>query len=106
MSLVGEFNINTGSNPISDQLLIFLRIFSMKQCDLIHWQESTEIQELLNTSKSLSKDIEQRLKEYLKIRLHLLLNYYPTTIQVCTLTFYLYFELEISKLINFLFCTF
>ncbi|KAH0553704.1 hypothetical protein KQX54_003632 [Cotesia glomerata] len=75
------FLLQDSSEPISDQMRAFLRVFSMRKSDLDHWIESDKILDLKHRDCSLDTVVEDNVKKFLLMRLRLLIANYPTTLE-------------------------
>ncbi|XP_053594227.1 actin-histidine N-methyltransferase [Microplitis demolitor] len=75
------FLLKNSSEPISDQMLSFLRVFSMRKNDLDHWIQSDKIFDLKHRDCSLDTVVEDNVKKFLQMRLKLLIANYPTTLE-------------------------
>lgn len=79
---VGEFLLKPGTEPISDTLLAFLRVFSMRKEELAHWIQSDRVNDLKHMDCALETVVEENVKKFLLTRLQLLIANYPTTLKV------------------------
>lgn len=79
---VGEFLLKPGSEPISDLLLAFLRVFSMRKTELTHWLRSDRVNDLKHIDCALETVVEDNVRKFLLTRLLLLIANYPTTLKV------------------------
>lgn len=79
---VGEFLLKPGTEPISDMLLAFLRVFSMRKAELTHWLRSDKVFDLKHMDCALETVVEENVRKFLLTRLHLLSLNYPTTLKV------------------------
>lgn len=77
----GEFLLKAGSEPISDALLAFLRVFNMRKAELSHWLRSDRVDDLKHIDCALDTVVEESVMKFLLNRLKLLLAKYPTTIE-------------------------
>ncbi|KAF7993010.1 hypothetical protein HCN44_005791 [Aphidius gifuensis] len=75
------FLLENSSEPITDQMLAFLRIFSMRKNELDHWLESEKIFDLMHRDCSLDTVVEENVKKFLLTRLKLLISNYPTKLE-------------------------
>ncbi|XP_033351895.1 actin-histidine N-methyltransferase [Bombus vosnesenskii] len=78
---VGEFLLKPGTEPISDTLLAFLRVFSMRKEELAHWIQSDRVNDLKHMDCALETVVEENVKKFLLTRLQLLIANYPTTLK-------------------------
>ena len=78
----GEFLLKSGPEPITESLLIFLRVFSMRNEELEHWHQSPNVSELKSPECVLDPEVEKNVWTYLLTRIKLLLASYPTTLKV------------------------
>lgn len=76
---VGEFLLKPGPEPISDTLLAFLRVFSMRKGELDHWLESDKVFDLKHIDCALETVVEENVRKFLLARLKLLIANYPTS---------------------------
>ncbi|XP_011312839.1 histone-lysine N-methyltransferase setd3 isoform X2 [Fopius arisanus] len=76
-----SFLLNTTSEPISDQMLAFLRVFSMRKFELDHWLESSKVLDLKHRDCALDTVVETNVRKFLLARLKLLMANYPTTLE-------------------------
>lgn len=79
---VGEFLLKPGTEPISDTLLAFLRVFSMRKAELAHWLRSDKVFDLKHMDCALETVVEENVRKFLLTRLQLLIANYPTTLKV------------------------
>lgn len=79
---VGEFLLKPGMEPISDTLLAFLRVFSMRKAELTHWLRSDKVFDLKHVDCALETVVEENVRKFLLTRLQLLIANYPTTLKV------------------------
>jgi len=79
---VGEFLLKPGTEPISDTLLAFLRVFSMRKPELTHWLRSDKVFDLKHVDCALETVVEENVRKFLLTRLQLLIANYPTTLKV------------------------
>lgn len=79
---VGEFLLKPGTEPISDMLLAFLRVFSMRKAELTHWLRSDKVFDLKHMDCALETVVEENVRKFLLTRLQLLIANYPTTLKV------------------------
>ena len=79
---VGEFLLKPGTEPISDTLLAFLRVFSMRKAELTHWLHSDKVFDLKHVDCALETVVEENVRKFLLTRLQLLIANYPTTLKV------------------------
>lgn len=79
---VGEFLLKPGTEPISDTLLAFLRVFSMRKAELAHWLRSDKVFDLKHMDCALETVVEENVRKFLQARLQLLIANYPTTLKV------------------------
>lgn len=79
---VGEFLLKLGTEPISDLLLAFLRVFSMRKAELAHWIRSDRVNDLKHMDCALETVVEENVRKFLLTRLQLLIANYPTTLKV------------------------
>lgn len=79
---VGEFLLKPGTEPISDMLLAFLRVFSMRKAELVHWLRSDKVFDLKHMDCALETVVEENVRKFLLTRLQLLIANYPTTLKV------------------------
>lgn len=79
---VGEFLLKPGMEPISDTLLAFLRVFSMRKAELAHWLRSDKVFDLKHMDCALETVVEENVRKFLLTRLQLLIANYPTTLKV------------------------
>lgn len=79
---VGEFLLKPGTEPISDTLLAFLRVFSMRKAELTHWLRSDKVFDLKHVDCALETVVEENVRKFLLTRLQLLIANYPTTLKV------------------------
>ncbi|XP_066583980.1 actin-histidine N-methyltransferase-like [Prorops nasuta] len=77
---VGEFLLKPGTEPISDSLLAFLRVFSMRKAELTHWLDSDKVLDLKHVDCALGTVVEENVRKFLLTRLKLLIANYPTTL--------------------------
>lgn len=82
------FLLENSSEPITDQMLAFLRIFSMRKNELDHWLESEKIFDLMHRDCSLDTVVEENVKKFLLTRLKLLISNYPTKLEVILLFYF------------------
>ncbi|KAL0120162.1 hypothetical protein PUN28_008072 [Cardiocondyla obscurior] len=78
---VGEFLLKPGTEPISDTLLAFLRVFSMRKAELTHWLRSDRVFDLKHVDCALETVVEENVRKFLLTRLQLLIANYPTTLK-------------------------
>ena len=78
---VGEFLLKPGSEPISDLLLAFLRVFSMRKPELAHWLRSDRVYDLKHMDCALETVVEENVRKFLLTRLQLLIANYPTSLK-------------------------
>ncbi|XP_023289835.1 histone-lysine N-methyltransferase setd3 [Orussus abietinus] len=78
---VGEFLLKPGSEPISDLLLAFLRVFSMRKTELDHWLLSDKVFDLKHIDCALETIVEENVRKFLLTRLKLLIANYPTSLK-------------------------
>lgn len=78
---VGEFLLKLGTEPISDLLLAFLRVFSMRKAELAHWIRSDRVNDLKHMDCALETVVEENVRKFLLTRLQLLIANYPTTLK-------------------------
>ncbi|KZC05120.1 Histone-lysine N-methyltransferase setd3 [Dufourea novaeangliae] len=78
---VGEFLLKPGTEPISDLLLAFLRVFSMRKQELTHWLRSDRVNDLKHMDCALETVVEENVRKFLLTRLQLLIANYPTTLK-------------------------
>ncbi|XP_012225390.1 actin-histidine N-methyltransferase [Linepithema humile] len=78
---VGEFLLKPGTEPISDTLLAFLRVFSMRKTELAHWLRSDKVFDLKHMDCALETVVEENVRKFLLARLQLLIANYPTTLK-------------------------
>ncbi|XP_031830479.1 SET domain containing 3 [Nomia melanderi] len=78
---VGEFLLKPGTEPISDLLLAFLRVFSMRKQELTHWLRSDRVYDLKHMDCALETIVEENVRKFLLTRLQLLIANYPTTLK-------------------------
>lgn len=71
-----------GTEPISDMLLAFLRVFSMRKAELTHWLRSDKVYDLKHMDCALETVVEENVRKFLLTRLQLLIANYPTTLKV------------------------
>jgi len=81
---VGEFPLKPGTEPISNTLLAFLRVFSMRKAELTHWLRSDKVSDLKHMDCALETVVEENVRKFLLTRLQLLVANYPTTLKVKT----------------------
>ena len=79
---MGEFLLKPGSEPISDLLLAFLRVFSMRKPELTHWLRSDRVYDLKHIDCALETVVEENVRKFLLTRLQLLIANYPTSLKV------------------------
>lgn len=79
---VGEFLLKPGTEPISDGLLAYLRVFKMSKSELDHWLESDKVFDLKHMDCALETVVEENMRKFLQTRLKLLIANYPTSLQV------------------------
>lgn len=79
---VGEFLLKPGTEPISNTLLAFLRVFSMRKAELTHWLRSDKVFDLEHVDCALETVVEENVRKFLLTRLQLLIANYPTTLKV------------------------
>lgn len=79
---VGEFLLKPGTEPISNTLLAFLRVFSMRKAELAHWLRSDKVFDLEHVDCALETVVEENVRKFLLTRLQLLIANYPTTLKV------------------------
>lgn len=79
---VGEFPLKPGTEPISNTLLAFLRVFSMRKAELTHWLRSDKVSDLKHMDCALETVVEENVRKFLLTRLQLLIANYPTTLKV------------------------
>lgn len=77
-----EFLLKPGIEPISDDLLAFLRVFSMRKPELDHWLQSDKVLDLKHVDCALETVIEENVRRFMLTRLKLLIANYPTTLEV------------------------
>ncbi|XP_015587046.1 histone-lysine N-methyltransferase setd3 [Cephus cinctus] len=77
---VGEFLLVPGTEPISDLLLAFLRVFSMRKPELEHWLQSDKVFDLKHIDCALETVVEENVRKFLLTRLKLLIANFPTTL--------------------------
>lgn len=82
LSPVGEFLLKSDTEPISDVLLAFLRVFSMRKTELTHWLRSDRVFDLKHIDCALETVVEENVRKFLLTRLKLLIANYPTTLKV------------------------
>ncbi|XP_020299751.1 histone-lysine N-methyltransferase setd3 [Pseudomyrmex gracilis] len=78
---VGEFLLKPGAQPVSDTLLAFLRVFSMRKAELTHWLHSDKVFDLKCMDCVLETVVEENVRKFLLTRLQLLIANYPTTLK-------------------------
>ncbi|RLU19316.1 hypothetical protein DMN91_007873 [Ooceraea biroi] len=78
---VGEFPLKPGTEPISNTLLAFLRVFSMRKAELAHWLRSDKVSDLKHIDCALETVVEENVRKFLLTRLQLLTANYPTTLK-------------------------
>ncbi|KOC60346.1 Histone-lysine N-methyltransferase setd3 [Habropoda laboriosa] len=78
---VGEFLLKPGTEPISDLLLAFLRVFSLRKPELTHWIRSDRVNDLKHVDCALETAVEENVRKFLLTRLQLLIANYPTTLK-------------------------
>ena len=102
---VGEFLLKPGPEPISDTLLAFLRVFSMRKPELEHWLESDKVFDLKHIDCALETVVEENVRKFLLARLKLLIANYPTSqeVRMNLYGFYHLFCFKFSKFRSFLF---
>lgn len=73
-------NYKISPEPISDELLGFIRVFNMSKEQLDNWLKTGEndVKELLKTNLDLGKSFEIKIFQSLLIRVKILLKLYPT----------------------------
>ncbi|XP_046750239.1 actin-histidine N-methyltransferase [Diprion similis] len=76
-----EFLLKPGMEPISDDLLAFLRVFSMRKPELEHWLQSDKVLDLKHVDCALETVIEENVRRFMLTRLKLLIANYPTTLK-------------------------
>ncbi|XP_012256557.2 actin-histidine N-methyltransferase [Athalia rosae] len=76
-----EFLLKPGIEPISDDLLAFLRVFSMRKAELEHWLHSDKVLDLKHVDCALETAIEENVRRFMLARLKLLVANYPTTLE-------------------------
>ncbi|KAK2588677.1 hypothetical protein KPH14_001576 [Odynerus spinipes] len=77
----GEFLLKGGTEPISDSLLAFLRVFNMREAELTHWLRSDKVDDLKHIDCALDTVVERNVRKFLLNRLKLLIAKYPTTME-------------------------
>lgn len=78
------FHLNRNQQPLTKQLLAFIRVFSMEKDDLSLYLEKTDAaicSGLLAVDSSKSDALELRCLNFLYVRLSLLLKAYPSTLK-------------------------
>lgn len=83
-----SFLLENSSEPITDQILAFLRIFSMRKNEIDHWIESDKVFDLMHRDCALDNFVEDNVRKFLLTRLKLLISNYPTKLEVI---FYIFF---------------
>ncbi|XP_033331749.2 SET domain containing 3 isoform X1 [Megalopta genalis] len=78
---MSEFLLKPGTEPISDLLLAFLRVFSMRKQELTHWLRSDRVNDLKHMDCALETVVEENVRKFLLTRLQLLIANYPTTLK-------------------------
>ncbi|XP_015113456.1 actin-histidine N-methyltransferase [Diachasma alloeum] len=76
-----SFILNNSGEPVSDELLAFLRVFSMRKFELEHWLESAKVLDLKHRDCALDTVVETNVRKFLLTRLKLLMANYPTTLE-------------------------
>ncbi|XP_034938623.1 actin-histidine N-methyltransferase [Chelonus insularis] len=76
-----SFLLRAGSEPVSDQMLAFLRVFNMRKVELDHWLESDKVLDLMHRDCALDTIVEENVRKFLQMRLKLLIANYPTTLE-------------------------
>ncbi|XP_043686728.1 actin-histidine N-methyltransferase isoform X1 [Vespula pensylvanica] len=77
----GDFLLKAGTEPISDSLLAFLRVFNMRKIELTHWLKSDKVTDLKHVDCALDTIVEENVMKFLLDRLKLLIAKYPSTIE-------------------------
>ncbi|RZF47771.1 hypothetical protein LSTR_LSTR006035 [Laodelphax striatellus] len=73
-----DFALRSGPRPVDDQLLAFLRVFSMGKEQLNHWLSKENVSDLLYADCALDTEVETKMWNFLQTRINLLLLAYPT----------------------------
>ncbi|XP_039294204.1 actin-histidine N-methyltransferase [Nilaparvata lugens] len=73
-----EFALRSGATPVDEQLLAFLRVFSMGKEQLTHWLNKEQCTDLLYADCALDTEVETKMWNFLQTRINLLLLAYPT----------------------------
>ncbi|XP_011503823.1 PREDICTED: histone-lysine N-methyltransferase setd3, partial [Ceratosolen solmsi marchali] len=81
LSSVNEYLIKPESEPISSQLLGFLRILNMNKKQLDYWIKSSETSDLMNPKSVYFEALDKNVLKYIVTRLKLLLSKYPSSEQ-------------------------
>lgn len=72
----------SGTEPISEEMLAFLRVFCMRMVELEHWLQSEKVFDLKHRDCALDTVVEENVRKFLLTRLKLLIANYPTTLEV------------------------
>ncbi|XP_043283734.1 actin-histidine N-methyltransferase [Venturia canescens] len=75
------FLLMSGSEPITEEMLAFLRVFSMRKAELDHWLQSDKVFDLKHRDCALDTVVEENVRKFLLTRLKLLVANYPTTLE-------------------------
>ncbi|XP_015176838.1 PREDICTED: histone-lysine N-methyltransferase setd3 isoform X1 [Polistes dominula] len=81
LPVTGKFLLEAGTEPISDSLLAFLRVFNMRKADLTRWLKSDKVTDLKHVDCALDTIVEENVMKFLLDRLKLLLAKYPSTLE-------------------------
>ncbi|XP_063976691.1 actin-histidine N-methyltransferase [Diachasmimorpha longicaudata] len=76
-----SFILSNSGEPVSDELLAFLRVFSMRKFELEHWLDSPKVLDLKHRDCALDTVVETNVRKFLLTRLKLLMANYPTTVE-------------------------
>lgn len=87
LTVMSEFLVNSGSEPIPGSMLAYLRLFRMRKPELMHWLKSDRVNDLKQPDCPLDTAINDKVKKTLIYVLESFIARYPTTLQVKKIPF-------------------
>ncbi|XP_029051453.2 actin-histidine N-methyltransferase isoform X1 [Osmia bicornis bicornis] len=81
LTVMSEFLVNSGVEPIPGSMLAYLRLFRMRKPELMHWLKSDRVNDLKQPDCPLDTAINDKVKKALIYVLESFIARYPTTLQ-------------------------